>query len=139
MKEFMLLIRNEIDHQATWPPETTEKFLYACEVSIAGLTQAGKLKSARPMVREGRMVSGSKDAWKEGLFNEAKEVIIGYYHILAEDIDDAIAIAKGNLEFEFGTTARIEVRPITMEEEKTRPASSLPRPKQPRTLFPDLP
>ena len=40
-------------------------------------------------------------------------------HILAEDLDDAIAIAKGNPEFEYGTTARIEVRPIKMKEETT--------------------
>jgi hypothetical protein len=119
MKEFMLLIRNEIDHQATWSPEKTGQFLKACEVYISGLTKAGKLKSAQPMVREGRMISGSKGAWKEGPFNEAKEVIVGYYHVLAEDIDDAIAIAKGNPEFEFGTTARIEVRPIKMKEENT--------------------
>ncbi|MGD0209522.1 MAG: YciI family protein [Desulfomonilia bacterium] len=57
--------------------------------------------------------------WKEGPFNETKEVIVGYYHILAEDLGDAIAIAKGNPEFEYGTTARIEVRPIKMKEEDT--------------------
>jgi hypothetical protein len=119
MKEFMLIIRNEIDHQATWSPEKTEQFLKKCEMYISNLTKAGKLKSAQPMVREGKMISGSKGAWKEGPFNEAKEVIVGYYHILAEDLNDAVAIAKGNPEFEFGTTARIEVRPIKMKEEKT--------------------
>ncbi len=120
MKEFMLLIRNEIDHQSAWPPERTEQFLKACERYISGLTQEGKLVSAQPMVREGRMLSGSQGAWKEGPFNEAREVIVGYYHIRAEDIDDAVAIAKGNPEFAYGTTARIEVRPIKMKEEKTK-------------------
>ncbi len=119
MKEFMLLIRNEIDHQATWSPEKSEQFLKKCEVYIDKLKKAGKLKSAQPMVREGRMISGRKGAWMEGPFNEAKEVIVGYYHIFAEDIDDAIAIAKENPEFEFGTTARVEVRPIKMKEETT--------------------
>ena len=70
-------------------------------------------------MREGKIISGSKGAWKEGPFNETKEVIVGYYHILAEDLDDAIAIAKGNPEFEYGTTARIEVRPIKTKEEST--------------------
>lgn len=65
------------------------------------------------------MISGQKDAWNEGPFSEAKEVIVGYYHILAEDMNDAISIAKENPEFEFGTTARIEVRPIKMKEETT--------------------
>lgn len=34
-------------------------------------------------------------------------------------MDEAIAIAEGNPEFEYGTTARIEVRPIKMKEEST--------------------
>jgi hypothetical protein len=118
MKEFMLLIRNEIDHQAKWSPQTTDRFLKKCEVYISSIEKAGKLKSDQPMVREGKMISGSNGAWKEGPFNETKEVIVGYYHILADDINDAIAIAKGNPEFEFGTTARIEVRPIKLKEEK---------------------
>jgi hypothetical protein len=119
MKEFMLLIRNEIDHQATWTPERTGQFLIKCEVYINDLKNEGKLVSAQPMVREGAMISGSKGAWKQGPFPEASEVIVGYYHLLAEDINDAIAVAKRNPEFEFGTTARIEVRPIKMKEAKT--------------------
>ncbi len=120
MKEFMLLIRNEIDHQKGWQPEKTERFLKACEVYIDGLKKAGKLMSAQPMVREGTMVSGAKGAFRESQFNEAREVIVGYYHVLAEDLKDAVAIAKANPEFEFSTTARVEVRPIKMKEEKTK-------------------
>jgi hypothetical protein len=119
MKEFMLLIRNEIDHQDSWPPERHKEFVEKCMVYIDNLTKEGKLKSAQPMIREGTMVSGSKGNWKEGPFHEAKEVIVGYYHILANDLNDAIAIAKQNPEFEYGKTARVEVRPIKMKEENT--------------------
>ncbi|MGC1402580.1 MAG: YciI family protein [Thermodesulfobacteriota bacterium] len=119
MKEFMLLIRNGIDHQATWSPEQHQQFLKKCEDYIGLLKKEGKLISAQPLVREGRLISGSKGAWKDRPFNETKEVIVGYYHVLAEDLNDAMAIAKGNPEFEYGTTARIEVRPIKMKEEDT--------------------
>jgi hypothetical protein len=119
VKEFMLLIRNEIDHQATWSPEKEQQFLKKCEDYIRRLTKKGKLISAQPLVKEGKMISGSKKAWKEAPFNENKEVIVGYYHILAKDMDEAIAIAKQNPEFEYGATARIEVRPIKMKEEST--------------------
>ncbi len=119
MKEYMLLIRNEIDHQAAWSSEQQQEFLKKCEAYIADLTREGKLKSAQPLVREGRIISGSKGAWKEGPFNEAKEVIVGYYHILAEDIKDAVSIAKRNPEFAYGSTARIEVRPIKIKEAGT--------------------
>src|SRR3974377_2442864 len=103
MKEYMLLIRNEIDHQASWSLEKHQQFLKKCEDYILSLTTEGKLKSAQPLIGEGKIVSASKGAWKEGPFNEAKEIIVGYYHILAEDLNDAIAIAKRNPEFEYGT------------------------------------
>ena len=115
----MLLIRNEIDHQSQWPAERHQQFLQKCEKYIGALTAEGKLKSAQPMVREGTMISGSKGAWKEGPFNDTKEVIVRYYHILAADLAEAVAIAKGNPEFEFGATARVEVRPVKMKEKKT--------------------
>ncbi len=34
-------------------------------------------------------------------------------------MDEAIEIAKANPEFEFGTTAKVEVRPIKTKEEAT--------------------
>lgn len=119
MKEFMLLIRNQADHQASWSAERHEQFLKACEVYIGELKNEGKLKSAQPLVREGTMVSGTKGAWTDGPFTETKEVIVGYYHILARDLAEAVAVAKRNPEFAYGTTARVEVRPIKMKEETT--------------------
>jgi hypothetical protein len=115
----MLLIRNEMGHHESMSPEQQQQFLEKCRIYIESLKKDGKLKGAQPMVRQGIMISGTKGAWKKGPFNEGKEVIVGYYHILANDLEDAIAIAKGNPEFEYGTTARIEVRPTKMMEETT--------------------
>jgi hypothetical protein len=119
MKEYLLLIRNEIDHQVSWSPKQHQQFLNNCEDYIGNLTKEGKLISAQPLIREGKIVSGAKGVWKEVPFDETKEVVVGYYHILATDLDDAIAIAKRNPEFEYGTTARIEVRPIKTKEESS--------------------
>ena len=119
MKEFMLLIRNQIDHQSSWSPERHQQFLKACEVYIGNIKKEGKLISAQPMVRDGKMISGTKQNFSENNFSENKEVIVGYYHILSEDIEGAISIAKQNPEFEFSDTAKIEVRPLKMKEEKT--------------------
>jgi len=115
----MLLIRNEMDHRDAWPQEKHQQFLKACERYIYKLKKNGNLKIAQPLVREGTMVSSSMDAWRNGPFNENKEVIVGYYHILANDINEAAEIAKQNPEFEFSTTARVEVRPIKVKEETT--------------------
>ena len=119
MKEFMLRILNEIDHQQSWSAEQHQQFLKKCEVYIENLKKNDNLISAQPLVREGKIISREQGAWKEIPFNEAKEVQVGYYHIRAKGLDEAIMLAKGNPEFEYGTTARIEVRPIKMKEEKT--------------------
>ena len=117
MNEFMLLLHNESDHMERLKPEQQEQFLKKVMDYISKLTKEGKLKGAQPLVREGKIISGTKGSWKDGPFNETKEVIVGYYHILAKDMDEAIAIAKGNPEFEYTTTARIEVRPVKVKEE----------------------
>jgi hypothetical protein len=119
MKEFMLLIRNKTNHQDDWPLERLQDFLRQCEEYILNLKQQGKLISAQPLVREGRILSGKSGAWKEEPFNDNSEVQVGYYHIYAQDMKEAVSIAKGNPEFEFGTTARIEIRPIKTKEEIT--------------------
>ena len=118
-KEFMLLIRNRVDHLAHLSAEENQKFLQACKDYIENLTQEGKLRAAQPLVKEGAILSGSKKAWKDGPYNETKEVIVGYYHVLAENLDEAIEIAKGNPEFEYTDTARIEIRPIKTAEQKS--------------------
>jgi hypothetical protein len=120
MKEYMLLIRNAIDHQSQWPPQQHQDFLHTCQVYIDDLTNQGKLVSAQPLIREGRLISRSGGTWDDAPFNESKEIIVGYYHLLAEDLNDAVAMAKRNPEFEYGTSARIEVRPIKTKEDSTR-------------------
>ena len=119
MKEFMLLIRNKIDHQTGWSSEQHEQFLRKCETYIGNLKKEGKLISAQPLVREGKIISGKKGDWKDIPFDETKEVQVGYYYILADDMEEAVSIAKDNPEFDYGTTARIEVRPIKTKEETT--------------------
>jgi len=74
----MLLIRNEIDHQASRSPEQHQKFLKKCEDYIGNLTKEGKLKSAQPLVREGK----NKRKAPEIVFREGKPSAV----IL--DIDD---------------------------------------------------
>jgi len=71
------------------------------------------------LTKSGRILSGSPGSWNEVPLDKTGEVQVGYYHIKAKDINEATKLAKGNPEFEFSTTARIEIRPITEEEEET--------------------
>ena len=119
MKEFMFFIRKQTDSKLSLAPEVHQQFLKGCENYIGNLKQQGKLISAQPIDRIGKIISGKAGNWNESPFNETAEVIGGYYHILADNLDDAIEIAKANPEFEFNQGTRIEVRPIKMKEEST--------------------
>ena len=119
MKEYMLLIMNEGHSKAVFSAEQHRKFLDSCKEYISKLTEEKKLIAAQPLMREGMIISGSKGSWKETAFDESAEVQVGYYHIVAKDINEAIAIAKENPEFEFTRNARIIVRPVKMQQETT--------------------
>ena len=119
MKEFMLIIRNENDNFSKLLSDQKEQFLNKCMVFINNLKNEKKLIGAQPLVREGKIISRINGAWIALPFNDTKEVIVGYYHILAKDMEEAIAISKANPEFEYGTSARIEVRPIKVKEDST--------------------
>ncbi len=115
----MLLVRNESDHQETWSSEKHVQFVKKCMEYIDRLTSAGKLIAAQPLVREGAIISVLNGAWQETPFNKSGEVQVGYYHIRAKDLAEAVEIAKANPEFEYSATAKVEVRPVKMKEEST--------------------
>jgi hypothetical protein len=119
MQEFMFLVRNEANAKEAMSADEHQRFLKACEVYIDRLTKNGNLKSAQPMQREGKMISGTPDHFQEGPYSQTSEILVGYYHIMARDLDEAIAIAKDNPEFAFVKGAKIEVRPLKTAETTT--------------------
>lgn len=120
MKEFMLLIRNTTDSKSQFSVDEHLAFVKSCEVYIDKLKERGQLLAAQPLsTKEGKIIANKNGAWQEGPYNETTEVQVGYYHVLAKDIEEAIEIAKSNPEFAYTSTARIEVRPIKMKEEST--------------------
>jgi len=115
----MLYIRNAGDAKAALSESEHLKFVKQCEVYIGKLKAENKLIAAQPIVRLGCVISKNTNDWEIAPIDPTKEVHVGYYHILANDIDEAIAIAKQNPEFEFVPSATIEVRPIKTKEEQT--------------------
>ena len=90
-----------------------------CEVYIGKLRSENKLIAAQPIIREGFVIAKNKNEWTNQIIDAAKEVQVGYYHIMAKDMDEAIAIAKQNPEFEYVPSAKIEIHQIKTKEEKT--------------------
>jgi len=118
-KEFMLYIRNAGDAKAALTADEHLAFVKKCEDYIQRLKTEDKLIAAQPIVREGFVISKNKGEWTNSKIDPSKEVQVGYYHIKADDMNEAIAIARDNPEFEFVPSATIEVRPIKVREEQT--------------------
>jgi len=119
MKEFIFYIRNERDEKKSFSEEQHLAFIKKCELYIGELKNQNKLIAAQPIVCEGVFLKKAEMGWSETDIDKDNETHVGYYHILANDILEAIEIAKENPEFEFVTSATIEVRPIKTIELKT--------------------
>ncbi|MGG5208616.1 YciI family protein [Chryseobacterium sp. MIQD13] len=119
MKEFMLYIRNEKDAKKSLTEEQHLAFIKQCEVYIDQLKSENRLIAAQPIVREGVILKKTDSGWTEKDIAGDRETQVGYYHILANDIDEAIKTAKDNPEFAYVPSATIEVRPIKTKETET--------------------
>ena len=115
----MLYIRNAGDAKSSLTAGEHFEFIKKCEVYIGQLKAGDKLIAAQPLVREGCIISRNGSNWNNNKIDATKEVQVGYYHIKAKDMEEAIAMAKENPEFEYVPSATIEVRPVKMKEEKT--------------------
>ncbi len=111
MKEFLLIIRTEGDVWTSLSPEKLQEHIEHGTAYIGELMKKGTIKSAQPLDKGSRIVTESNGVIKDGPFNESKEVIAGYFHIVANDMDDAVAIAKANPIFRDIPT-KIEVHPM---------------------------
>jgi hypothetical protein len=69
----------------------------------------GKMKRGQRLLYEGKTV-GRQNAITDGPFGESKEVIGGYWFILADNLDEAAQIAKGNPCLDCGLV--LEIRPV---------------------------
>jgi hypothetical protein len=119
VKEFMLYIRNEKDAKKSLTEEQHLAFIKKCEYYINKLKSENKLIAAQPLIREGKVLKKSESGWIMEDISVHKEVHVGYYHIQASDLEEALKIAKENTEFEYVPFASIEVRLIKTKESET--------------------
>lgn len=111
MKEFMVFIRNEGNPVTALSPEEQQAHVQKVGAFIKNMVEAGKMKAAQPLEMEGIIVEKQNGSFVDAPFNETKEVISGYYHMVAKDLKEAVALAKSDPRFEDGVW-RLEVRPI---------------------------
>ncbi|MEW7279806.1 YciI family protein [Aquimarina sp. 2201CG1-2-11] len=111
MQEFMIFIKTKGDHLEGLSPEQQQAHVQKIAKYIGGLMESGKLKGAQPLEMNGAIIHGNKGVFKDGPFNESKEVIVGYFHIVAKNLEEAVEIAKANPMFD-DAEGTIEVRPV---------------------------
>lgn len=111
MQEFMLFIRSEETPKRELSAQQLQEHIEKVGGYIRGLVESGHMKSAQPLEMEGRILSFKEGKVIDGPYNESKEIISGYYHLLAEDLEDAVNIASLDPRMDEGIW-RIEIRPI---------------------------
>jgi hypothetical protein len=111
MKEFLLIVRTEGEVWTMLPPDKLRQHIEHGTAYIEKLVQQGKIKSAQPLDSGSRIVTKSDGLVKDAPFNETKEVIAGYFLVVADSIEEAVAIAKENPIFD-DIPSKIEVHPI---------------------------
>lgn len=104
--EYLVLSRGQWD--ASLPPAEIQRAIDAFYIWHARLVEAGKMKAGQRLAREGKLVQRS--GVTDGPFAEAKEVIGGYWFVLARSLDEAAELASGNPCLACGLS--YEVRPI---------------------------
>jgi hypothetical protein len=110
VSEYIVISRGKWDEHLS--PEEIQKAIDAFYVWKDRLAAQGKIRGGQRLATQGKIVS--KGMITDGPFSETKEVIGGYWHILASSLDEAAAIAAQNPCLACGLY--YEVRPIETEK-----------------------
>lgn len=111
--DYMLLFRGP-HWDRNLSPEELRRTMNRMMAWLEGLKDQGKVKAGQPLGPESKMVSGRNGRTvADGPFAESKEAVGGFLQIEANNLEEAIAIAKTCPTLEYGIT--IEVRPVLEE------------------------
>lgn len=108
-REFLVVSRGQWDEGAA--PHDVQRAIDAFYVWYEGHLASGRMKPGSRLAREGRRVTAQSVT--DGPFAETKEVVGGYWFIVAASLDEAAALAAENPCLAFGLS--LEVRPLEAE------------------------
>ena len=108
--QYLVISRGQWDKDAT--PEKIQKAIDDFYRWVVQLVDEGKMKRGQRLGIEGKTVS--RKSITDGPFGEAKEVVGGYWHFLADSLEEAAEIASHNPCLKVGLF--FEIRPIDPEQ-----------------------
>jgi hypothetical protein len=107
--EHLLLIRGT-QWSSSLSPAELQRIMTDFYAWVEGLQNQGILRSAQPLMEEGKLVGGPQRLVTDGVFAESKEAIAGYFLLAVASTDEAVRLAQACPILAHG--AQIEVRPI---------------------------
>lgn len=111
LKEFMYFVYSDGNRVTDLSSKKQQLHIQKIGDYIQNLAETGKLKDAQPLEMDGILIGSKKGVFNEVALNKNKKVISGYYHILAKNMKEAVAIAKADPRFEEDGW-EIMIRPI---------------------------
>jgi hypothetical protein len=109
--EYLVISRGQWDHDAS--KEDIQAAIDQFYVWLERLVEEGKMKKGQRLANEGATVFKNSMV-TDGPYGEAKEVVGGYWFIVAGSLDEAAKIAKGNPCLRCGLF--YEIRPTDPEQ-----------------------
>ena len=106
----MLLFRGSEVYQPDQSPEALETLTLKMMDWVGDLIEKGLHVASEHLQRTGKQVNGTSKALMDSPFGEAKDVIGGCTIVLANNVDEAVEIAKACPIL--ASNANIEVRPM---------------------------
>lgn len=77
---------------------------------VEQLRQQGRYVEGEALLPHGKTITGTKKTITDGPFTESKEIVGGYFIVLAKDFDEAMQLAMGFPDFHLG--GKIQVREV---------------------------
>jgi hypothetical protein len=113
MSDFIFLYRSTDEQrtQARGTPERAQKTMQAWVAWMSSLEASGNLKEpGHPLETGGSVVRGSKKVVTDGPYVEAKDLVLGFTIVKANDLGHAVELSRGCPILEGGGS--VEVRPL---------------------------
>ncbi len=113
MPNYIFLLREDPQNFAEISPQEMQQVVERYRVWGDGLREAGQLAGGEKLADgEGKVVvlQNGSERVLDGPYSETKEIVGGFFQVIAEDYEAALALARTCPHLEFG--GKIEIRRI---------------------------
>jgi hypothetical protein len=108
MEKYMFIFfGGDVSHLS---PEAQQAHMEKWFTWVNKLRNAKRYEGGEALLPGGKTISGSKKTVTDGPFAEAKEVVGGYFVVLAKDLSEAVEMAKECPDYDLG--GAVEVREV---------------------------